>query len=155
MNAVPEKLRTYWEQFVETYGPVSESCFYDAFSFADSEESANTLADLVVAGIKRATAGLYWSHEADGDPLPEPGNLSIVTMWDGTPRCVIETTRVQVQPFAEVDADFAATEGEGDGSLAYWRTAHREFFARECARIGRKSSETMPVVCEWFRMIYA
>ena len=43
-------------------------------------------------------------------------------------------------PFSEVDADFAATEGEGDGSLAYWQRAHKAFFGRECQRLGREFS---------------
>ena len=44
-------------------------------------------------------------------------------------------------------------EGEGDGSLAYWRDAHWAFFSRECARIGRAPSEAMPVVCSVFEVL--
>lgn len=57
-------------------------------------------------------------------------------------------------PFSQVDADFAATEGEGDGSLTFWREAHRAFFTRECARLGRTFTEQMPVVCERFERVY-
>ena len=56
-------------------------------------------------------------------PIPKAGDLSVVTRWDGQPVCVIETTRVEIHPSDEGDADSAATEGEGDGSLAYWREA--------------------------------
>ena len=57
-------------------------------------------------------------------PLPKAGDLSVVTNWARTPLCVIETQRVEIVPYEEVSADFAATEGEGDGSLRYWQQAH-------------------------------
>ena len=63
------------------------------------------------------------------------------------------TTEVEVVPFNEVSAQFAAREGEGDGSLVYWRKAHWSFFSRECQRIGRLPSETMPVVCSSFEVL--
>ncbi|HEY6135555.1 MAG TPA: ASCH domain-containing protein [Rubrivivax sp.] len=50
--------------------------------------------------------------------------------------------------------EFAATEGEGDGSLRYWRRAHEAYFARECERIGRVPESHMPVVCERFDVVY-
>ena len=105
-------------------------------------------------GRKRATAGLLWAFEVERKPLPRPGDLSVVTGWSGQPLCVIETLAVDVVPFDDVTAEFAATEGEGDGSLAYWRQAHTEYFARECARIGRVPSGSMPVVCERFAVVY-
>src|SRR4030095_15291684 len=98
--------------------------------------SANELADLVLRGTKRATAGLVWVFEARRMPIPKPGDLSVVTWWNGQPVCVIETTRVEIRPYDEVDADFAATEGEGDGSLAYWREGHWRGFSREWQRSG-------------------
>lgn len=54
---------------------------------------------------------------------------------------------IDVLPFNQVGAEYAALEGEGDGSLAYWRRAHWRFFSRECRRIGREPSEDMPLVC--------
>jgi uncharacterized protein YhfF len=61
---------------------------------------------------------------------------------------------VDVVPFEDVTAEFAAAEGEGDGSLEHWRRAHTAFFARECDRIGRTPAATMPVVCERFGLVY-
>ena len=86
--------------------------------------------------------------------MPKPGDLSIVTNFAGDPLCVIETQRVDIVPFKEVSEEFAATEGEGDGSLAYWRRAHEAFFGRECRRIGRQPTQDMPVVCERFEVVY-
>lgn len=122
--------------------------------FCNNEPCANELGDLVRQGIKTATCGLLWSYEAEGEPLPQPGDLSIVTDWEGRPLSLIEITEVSIRPYNQVDAQFAYDEGEGDRSLAYWRQAHWDFFSRECAQIGREPAEDMPLVCERFRLLY-
>ena len=146
-------VRPFWEAFVAKAGPDATARLYEVFHFDDNEPSANELADLVLRGTKRATAGLVWMFEARRRPIPKAGDLSVVTRWDGQPVCVIETTRVEIRPYDEVDADFAATEGEGDGSLRFWREAHWRFFSRECERIGRTLDVKMPVVCERFEVV--
>jgi uncharacterized protein YhfF len=133
---VPVHLAAFWSDFAMSTGKANEERFYEAFFFGDSEELANELADLVLRGAKRATAGSVWSYEAEGKRLPQPGDLSIVTTWSGQPLCVIETQTVEVVRFTEVTAEFASTEGEGDGSLSFWQEAHRQYFTRECARAG-------------------
>ena len=88
------------------------------------------------------------------DELFNQGDLSVVTRWSGAPVCVIETRQIEVLPFEQVSAEFAAFEGEGDGSLAYWRRVHWAYFGRECIRLGREPSLAMPVVCERFGVLY-
>jgi len=151
---IPPRVRAFWDSFARSAGTDVGSRFSEAFHFDDNEPSANELAALVLAGVKRATAGLLWSFEVAGRPLPKPGDLSVMTNWGGTPLCVIETRHVAIVPFNEVSDEFAATEGEGDGSLRYWREAHTAYFGRECARIGRTPHPRMPVVCERFEVAY-
>jgi uncharacterized protein YhfF/GrpB-like predicted nucleotidyltransferase (UPF0157 family) len=151
---VPAHLSAFWRRFVASTGRAGEDRFYEAFYFSDREEVANELAELVLRGIKQATAASVWSHDEEGKRIPRPGDLSIVTDWAGEPLCVIETESVEVVPFREVTAEFAAVEGEGDGSLAFWRDAHREYFARECAKANREFSESMLVVCERFKVVH-
>lgn len=151
---VPTHLARFWHDFASAVGGVDDTRFYEAFFFGDSEQLANELAALVLQGTKRATAGALWSFEAQGKRLPVPGDLSIVTSWTGEPLCVIETRAVDIVPFDEVGAEFAAAEGEGDGSLSFWRDAHRQYFGRECAGAGRRFTERMPVVCERFDVVY-
>jgi uncharacterized protein YhfF len=54
--------------------------------------------------------------------------------------CVIETLAIQIVPFSELDADFAATEGEGDGSLDYWQRAHTAYFWPRLPKVKQLSS---------------
>jgi uncharacterized protein YhfF len=67
---------------------------------------------------------------------------------------IIRTTQVDVSPYDQVDADFAAAEGEGDGSLSYWRDAHWSYFSRRCAALGRTPRNDMPVILERFALVY-
>lgn len=151
---IPPRYLDFWNAFAATDPAADESRFYEAFFFGDSEALADELAALVLQGTKRATAGSVWSYEAEGRRVPAPGDLSIVTNWAGEPLCVIETRSVEILPFNEVTAEFAAVEGEGDGSLAYWTQGHRRYFERECARAGREFAEDMMVACERFEVVY-
>ena len=127
---------------------------YEIGYFADNEQDADELGELVRAGTKTATCGSLWWYEAENEAPPKVGDLFLVTNWAGDPLCIVETTEVQVRPFNEVDAQFAYDEGEGDRSLAYWRRVHVAFFTRELAEIGREPSESMPLVCERFRKVF-
>ena len=49
-----------------------------------------------------------------------------------------------------MDAEHAAAEAEGDGSLASWRDGHRAFFERT----GSAFADDMPVVLERFELLY-
>lgn len=126
-----------------------------AWSFGDSPALADELLDLVLQGVKTATCGALWAFEADGEAIPWPGDLSIVLDGAGRPRCVVETVEVTIKRYDEVDAAFAAEEGEGGRSLAYWRAAHRRFFRRTLPAIGREFSEAMPLLGERFRVVYS
>jgi uncharacterized protein YhfF len=152
--AIPAACLPMWRAFAATQACDPTPRWCEAFFFGDSAALASELAALVMQGRKRATAASLWAHEAEGTQPPAPGALSIVTLFDGTPQCVIETLSVDIRPFDQVDAAFAAAEGEGDGSLEYWRRAHEAFFGCELAAIGRPFAPDMPVVCERFRVLY-
>lgn len=124
-----------------------------ADGYGDSPELSTALIELIRSGPKRAGTGLLWAMEHDGDALPQVGDIEIVVDHDHEPALVTRITRVEVVPFNEVSAEYAAIEGEGDGSLESWREGHWRFFSRECARIGRDPSEVMPVVCSVFELI--
>jgi uncharacterized protein YhfF len=152
--AMPIDAQAMWSAYAAARGGVNEDRFYEAFSFGDSASMADELGRLVLAGTKRATAGAVWSYAAEGKPIPQPGDLSVVMDSAGQALCIIETTQVDIVPFDQVSAEFAATEGEGDGSLAYWRQVHLEYFTRECARAGCLFSHDMAIACERFKVVH-
>lgn len=94
-----------------------------------------------------------WAFEAENQSVPRVGDIEIVVDHSNEPALITRVTRVQAVPYNEVSVEYAAIEGEGDGSLEYWRSAHWAFFSRECQRIQRKPSETMLVVCSVFELL--
>ncbi|HAL49614.1 MAG: ASCH domain-containing protein [SAR202 cluster bacterium] len=151
---IPSVVQPFWDSFVAAADLHTSPVFSEAFFFGDNERDANALAELVLSGTKRATTSLFWAYGADNDPIPKPGDFSVVTSWDGQPLCVIETAQVDICPYGDVTEAYAAVEGEGDGSLRHWREVHWDAFSRECSRIGRTPAPRMPVVCERFKVVY-
>jgi uncharacterized protein YhfF len=146
----------YWYAFLSSL-PSNSTYFgktYVAEGFGDNPSLADELGQLIVSGIKTGTCSALWEWEAEGNPIPQPGLISIVINGLGQPMCIIETTEVSVQRFNAVDEEFARSEGEGDLSLAYWREAHTNFFSRILPNFGKQFSEDMPLVCERFKLIY-
>jgi uncharacterized protein YhfF len=121
--------------------------------YGDTQALSDELLALIRSGKKRAGTGLIWSHEYEDDPVAEPGDIEIVVDHSGEPSIVTRVVSVAIIPYSEVTAEYAAIEGEGDGSLTYWRKAHWDFFSRECARIGRVPSEDMLVACCVFEVL--
>jgi hypothetical protein len=74
----------------------------EQFSFGDNPRLAQELAELVLAGKKRATC---WA--ASEGPKTHPGKQWVVRDGSGVPVAVIETTELTQRRFDEVDAAFA------------------------------------------------
>lgn len=146
----------YWAAFLasQSQDSVHHQKTYTAEPFGDSPRLADELAALVLSGIKTGTCSALWEWEAEGNPIPRPGAVSITLDGAGQPVCILETTEITLRRFDEVDEEFARSEGEGDLTLRYWREAHKDFFSRVLPKIGREFNEQMPLVCERFKLIY-
>ncbi len=156
MTSGPDaRIAAFWDDFLRNLPEgMTPPAAYQAWSFGDRPEMADALGALVMDGIKTATGSLLWAYEAEGEPVPEPGDYSIVLDGRGEPLGIIQNTSVVILPFDLVDEEHAYLEGEGDRSLAYWREGHWRFFGRECDALGREPDQKMPVVCERFTLIY-
>jgi len=121
-----------------------------SWSYGDDDEAAELLAR-VLDGRRTAHALAVAELEQVGLELPRVGDLSIVVDHAGTPRALLRTTEVAVVPFEQVDAEHAAAEAEGDGSLEFWRTHHEESWRRV---LGEGFSPSTDVVLERFELIY-
>jgi len=156
MPADQAKCKAYWAAFVQslTAHDPRRLAKPDAFGFGGEGEPADELAALVLAGKKRATASLPVEYTALNEPLPKVGDLSIILDGKGAPVAIIERTAVDLVAFQSVGEEFAACEGEGDGSLCYWRKAHRWYFEGVCSRLGGRLEEGTPVLCQRFRLVW-
>jgi uncharacterized protein YhfF len=150
---VSKQVEEFWQKFCDINNVIYETPF-QVWYFGLSSESAEELCQLVLDGKKTATASLPWEYEDKPEEAPFVGGYSVVTDFEGNPKCVVRTTQLRVVPFNEVDAEFAFDEGEGDQSLDYWREVHWDYFSRRCAAIGRMPTTEMPVNCERFELLY-
>lgn len=158
-----EAVRAFWEvakrraklaNLPGYFGPSAlESLSPPAWSFGSSAEQADALLALVLDGTKTATSSALWDYEACDEQLPTKGSLGIVVDGSGHPRALVVTTQVDVVPFAEVDEEHARLEGEGDLSLAYWRTEHERHFT-DHAEHDRGFASDMPIVLERFEVVH-
>ncbi len=143
----------FWQAFLQQAGLPMDTPCYDVFCFGCGEISANSLLDLVLSGQKRATTSCLLAFRAAGMAAPQAGSFSIVTDFQGQPRCVIETKATVALLFREMTFDVCVREGE-DTSLASWRRNHEKFFREEGAALGYNFSEDMPILFEDFEVVY-
>lgn len=141
LSSLPDELATKYTSF-------SADCF------CADEYNANVCVDLILKGEKTATCSLDIWYSEQGETMPEVGHLMVVTNWDGKPMCIVETTSVSKCRYSEVTADFAASEGEGDKTLSWWKKAHWNFFSKECEELNTSPSEQMLLVLERFKLVY-
>ena len=140
-----------WKEFTAAR-PEFAGAKYEAWPFGGAPDA---LAELTLRGVKTATASAHPLYELEGAPLPHPGDLSIVLDGSDGAVCVIRTTAVNVLPFLEVPARHAWLEGEGDRSLVYWRSVHRQAFAPDYEAAGAPFDEQGLCVLEEFAVVFA
>jgi uncharacterized protein YhfF len=151
---VTKAVKDFWDEFCRANPEVKQDEDYQVWSFGDSHKLANELYKLVLEGKKTATACLVWENEHDPTNAPILNGYSVITDFEGKPKCIIKTLKIEIKPFNEVDEVFAAKEGEGDLSLTYWKKVHLDYFTKKCQELGKQASETMLVVCEEFKLLY-
>ena len=152
---ISDSVLEYWKRFCQTASGVTFDTPYQVWYFGNSPKMAAELVDLVIAGKKTATASLAATNELEPENAPVLGGYSVVTDFDGLPKCIVQTTAIEHRRFSEVDCEFAAAEGEGDLSLEYWRRVHREYYTLEAAAKGISLDDDPLVCCERFRLLYS
>jgi uncharacterized protein YhfF len=124
---------------------------YVAWAFGGAPDK---LAGLVMSGGKTATCSSLALMRHEGEPMPRPGDYSVILDSAGEAVCVIRTTRAYVETFERVTGEHAFREGEGDRSLDCWRQIHMEYFSEELGAVGLPFDERSELVCEEFELAY-
>jgi uncharacterized protein YhfF len=127
---------------------------YDVVAFGDSPKMATELAELVVAGVKRATAGLVRQFGPHGEPPPTVGGYVVLLDGADRPRAIWRTTGLRVGPLNSVDERFAWDEGEGERTREWWLAAHRLFFERRAAEQGFQMHDQIETMFERFEVVW-
>ncbi len=153
--AKEDEIEQFWENYLLTL-PLNErgQTYFEASSWGNSAELADSIAILVRSGIKTTTSSLLWAQQIEQWAIEKPGDKSIVVDSKNHPVCIIEIERIFIQPFNQVDADFVYKYGEGDRTMQFWNKNMWEYYQEECKRLGKVAERDMPMVCQVFKMIY-
>ena len=131
-----------------------------SWGFADPGPMRDELTAAALAGVKTGTASLVAELEADGAPIPRPGDRSILRDSEDRPVAIVETTEVRIRRIADIDDQFAIDEGEGFAGSADWRASHMRYWNGYLddlrSRLGDASfnlDDDTLVVAERFRIV--
>ena len=142
------EVAAFWADYVAATGAAGS---YTAWGFGDEgkPDLMTKLGLLVRDGPKRATTGRVEDFN-EAEPIPVPGDHSVILDGEGRPICIIRTTSVDFRTFGEVDAQFAWDEGEGDRSLEDWRRGHLWYFDS----VGTPIDDSTPLMLERFAKVW-
>lgn len=140
-----------WAAFRAATGTPQDT--YDVVAFARGSGKETELAELVLAGRKRATVNLIRNYLA-GEPLPIIGGYVITLDGESNPRCIWRTVELRVGPLNSVDDQFAYDEGEGDRTREWWLAAHRREYAAQAAKENLPFDDTLEAVFERFAVVW-
>lgn len=140
-----------WNKFCIEKG-IDINTPYSSWAFGSAPDK---LLDLVLQGIKTATASAYEIYSLDdSEPMPKVNDYSVILNSKDEALCIIKTIKLDVVPFKDVDKMQAFKEGEGDRSLKYWRKVHEEFFNDEYSKYNLKFTKDSLILCEEFEVVY-
>lgn len=97
------------EQMWEIYSTQNNiQAGYEAWAYGDAPDQ---LAKLTLDGTKTATASAYPLYAQEQEPIPEPGQYSVILDSREEAVCILQTTKVYVTPFSRVSEEQAWKEG--------------------------------------------
>ena len=129
---------------------------YDVWAFGNSPEMADELLQHVLNGEKTGTSSLHllYDLELEQEKFPKVGQYSVILDGSNQARAVIGTKVVDILPYNNISEVHAYLEGEGDRTLAYWRSVHQPFFEQELVEHQLSFSEELLIVYELFEVVF-
>ncbi len=146
-------INEYWTNFLKKTNRPLDTKYYFCDYMGPTKEIADELLNLILLGVKTATTSCLLAYDAENTPLPTIGTLSIITDFDGNPKCIIENTNITIIPFKEMTYEICKREGE-DSELSTWQNTHFPLLTLEGKELGYTFTKDTPIVFEDFKVIY-
>ena len=145
----------FWKLVCEEKSITSSD--YHCLTFGDPkyQDYSDHITELAIKSIKRATAHLAIDFELNNVTRRQKGDYWMILWEDLSPAVVVELVNVEECKFEDVSAEFAAREGEGDGSLEFWKKTHEDYFKLQLTDWGHEWSDQLRVVLESFDVVMA
>jgi uncharacterized protein YhfF len=136
---------------LEAAFPGEESRYFLPMSIGSAPAQADDGAVLILNGTKTLTSSPFWDYP-DGK-IPFVGALSVLLDGSRRPRGIVETTRVEIMPFAAITEAMARAYGEGDRTVEWWRRVMGAFYRASAARHSEVLTDDTPHIWEWFAVV--
>ncbi len=146
--------RNLWGDYLDTHINYAFVAEPKVVFFGNNENDANTMLELVLSGHKRARSYSLLGLQHRKENLPQIGDFTILTDWEGRARCILRTVAVRLKPYFAMRESFTKMEGIGDGTLNTWKKVQWEYYSRELEPFGREPRDSMIVVCEVFEKVF-
>ena len=155
VNKIDKSVVDMWNDFIKTNPQFKNEELPESWFFHNNELDANRLANLVVAGKKKTSSGLYYMYEEAGADLPVVGTKHIITDFEGKAKAIIQIVKVDTIPFNKITKEYAKLDmGTDIEPLKKWKKSHWDFFSSVFQESEKEPNENMLVVCEWFESIW-
>jgi uncharacterized protein YhfF/GNAT superfamily N-acetyltransferase len=96
------------------------------WGFATPGPLRDKLTALAIGGGKVVTTDLLANYEIEGEPVEQPGDISILLDSEERPLAMIEDVRSTVIRLADMTDEDAIDEGEGYADAAAFRVSHED-----------------------------
>jgi uncharacterized protein YhfF len=143
----------FWKKACEIHGLTGSDYHCLTFGNPKYQDYSDHITELAIKRVKRATAHMVMDFEINNVTRRKQGDYWMILWEDLSPAVIVELIKVEERDFKDVDAEFAAREGEGDGSLEFWKQCHEEYFKLQLSDWGREWSEDIRVVLESFEVV--
>jgi uncharacterized protein YhfF len=149
------EIDNFWNEYLLTLPEEQRGQrYFEAASWGNSDELADRIARLILAGVKTTTSRLEWEREKMKDPIQKIGDKCVVLDAQQKPVCITEVKEVFIIPFNRVDAGFVYHYGEGSRDMDFWNNNMWAYYEAICLELGLRAALDMPIICEVFKVIF-
>jgi uncharacterized protein YhfF len=147
------RAEVYWQAFRRHEGINTSQ--YEATYFRTPPEVADSLLELMIAGVMRATAGrIHIFGPGREEPVPEAGVYAVLLDSHDQPQLIWQTTGVSVGPLSTVTDAFIRHSGEGSGEREDWLGRIRSNFSHNAKQYGFEMHNDIQTVFETLEVVW-
>ena len=147
------RAEAYWQAFRRHEGINTSQ--YEATYFRTPPEVADSLLELMIAGVMRATAGpMHIFGPGREEPVPAAGAYAVLLDTHERPQLIWRTTGASVGPLSAVTDRFIWQSGEGNGEREDWLARIAINFSQNAKQYGFEMHADIETVFETLEVVW-
>jgi len=145
-------IQNFWKQYQEKTQDKRD--YTGAFCFGTSAEQAADALRLILSGRKTLMVYPANGYKTAMKGNAKPGDINIVTSWNGEPAAIIETTDVTEMPYSKITDEICRADAASE-SFADWRESFQPAIKLEIEELGGEFDDDTIMVVEKFKLVYS